>query len=86
MGWFTATVLYILIWWVALFAVLPLWTRPEQRPDKATGWRGAPERPLLGRKLLLTTFVALLIWGGCVAVIESGWISFRRAAQALPDE
>lgn len=86
MGWFTALVLYVLIWWVVLFAVLPLWTEPEARPDPTTGWRGAPRRPLLGRKILVTTLVAGIVWAGCAAVIESDWFSFRRAAQALPDQ
>ncbi len=86
MGWFTASVLFVLIWWTVLFAVLPLWVEPEARPDPATGWRGAPKHPRLGRKLLVTTLLTALIWAGSVAVIESGWISFRRAAQSLPDE
>lgn len=28
MGWFTGCVLYLLIWWTVLFAVLPLGVRP----------------------------------------------------------
>ena len=49
MNWFTGVVLYVLIWWTALFAVLPFGTRPVADPDGATGWRGAPERPYMLR-------------------------------------
>jgi predicted secreted protein len=86
MNWFTAFVLFVLIWWTTLFAVLPLGTRPVAAPDKLTGWRGAPEQPQLVRKLLLTTGISLLLWGACMGVITSGWISFRHGILALPQE
>jgi len=85
MGWFTACVLYVLIWWTALFAVLPLGTNPVPEPDQATGWRGAPEHPQLLRKLLLTTLVSTVIWGIVVGLIESDWLSFRHGILKMPD-
>ena len=42
MGWFTGVVLYVLIWWVVLFAVLPFGTKAVSEADAASGWRGAP--------------------------------------------
>ncbi len=85
MDWFTGAVLYALIWWVVLFAVLPFGVRPEDAPDAASGWRGAPARPRMGRKLLWTTLVATLVWAACVGLIESGWISFRSGFFALQE-
>jgi predicted secreted protein len=81
----TAIALYIVIWWTALFAVLPIGTRPVAEPDSVTGWRGVPERPRMGRKVLITTVVAAVIWAIVVAVITSGVISFRSGWLALPD-
>ncbi len=86
MGWFTGCVLYSLIWWTVLFAVLPVGTRPVAEADEATGWRGAPERPLLLRKVLATTLISGVVWLGCYAVISSDWLSFRHGWWALPDE
>ena len=86
MDWLTAAVLYLLIWWVVLFAVLPVGTRPEPEPDPNSGWRGAPARPRIGRKILATTLITAVIWGGCVALIDSGWLSFRHGWLALHDE
>ena len=86
MGWFTGCVLYSLIWWTVLFAVLPVGTRPVADADGATGWRGAPERPLLLRKVLATTLISAVVWLGCYAVISSDWLSFRHGWLALPDE
>ncbi len=77
MNGFTSFVLYTLIWWTVLFAVLPFGTRPVADADAATGWRGAPERPLIGRKLLATTVISAVLWGAAMLVIRSDWWSFR---------
>jgi predicted secreted protein len=85
MHWFTAFVLYVMIWWTVLFAVLPVGTRPIAEADTTTGWRGAPAKPMMARKLIATTLVSALLWGGAMLVIQSGWISFRSGWLALPD-
>ena len=77
MGWFTAGVLYVLIWWTMLFVVLPFGTKPQAGADPATGWRGAPERPRMLFKLAMTTLLSTALWAGCLAVIWSDWLSFR---------
>jgi predicted secreted protein len=84
MNWFTGVVLYLLIWWLALFAVLPIGTHAVQEPDDASGWRGAPERPRLWMKVGLTTLIACVIWLAAFALIESDWISFRHGWFAAP--
>ncbi len=87
MHWFTAAMLYIIIWWVILFAVLPFWVRPVDQSDAVPGgWRGAPEHPRLGRKFLVTTLVAGVVWAGCMAVIRSDWFSFRKGWLAMPED
>jgi len=87
MNWFTAFVLYVIIWWTLLFAVLPLWTRPEADARQVSGgWRGAPQRPLLLRKFLVTTAIATVICGGCVMLITSQYLSFRSGILYMPDK
>ena len=85
MGWFNGFVLFVLIWWTALFAVLPLGTAPVATPDQASGWRGAPAKPQIARKLVITTAVTIVIWSFCFAIIASDWISFRHGFAALPE-
>ena len=77
MNWFTSVVLYVLIWWTVLFAVLPFGSRPVADPDEATGWRGAPERPMMGRKLIATTLISTVLWAIGMAIILSPFLSFR---------
>ena len=50
---FTGIILYLLIWWLALFCVLPIGTRPDQQGKlEEGGWRGAPQKHLMGWKIL----------------------------------
>ena len=77
MNLFTAGVLYVLIWWVVLFAVLPFGPKPEIDPDEHTGWRGARPNPMIGRKVIVTTLIALVLWGGAYVLITGPWLSFR---------
>jgi predicted secreted protein len=86
MGPFNAVVLFVIIWWTVLFAVLPLGVKPVAEADPRSGWRGAPAQPRLGRKLLITTVISLLIWAACAAVITSGWLSFRHGPLAVPQD
>jgi predicted secreted protein len=84
-NWFTAFVLFVIVWWTVLFAVLPFGTRPVAEADQATGWRGAPERPRMGRKVLWTTGIAFVVWAAVLAIQASGWISFRTGWLSMPD-
>ncbi len=78
MHWFTGVVLFTMIWWTVLFAVLPIGTNPVADADPATGgWRGAPDRPRIGRKLLITTLVSAVLFLAALAVIQSDVLSFR---------
>ena len=76
MNWLTGVVVYILARWVCLFAVLPLWVTPAE-PGEPGHDAGAPRRPLMARKLALTSVVAAVIWLGIYIVVSEPWFSFR---------
>lgn len=82
MNWVSGIVLYILIWWVALFAVLPIGMQPKAEADQASGWRGAPAAPRIARKVVLTSVVACVVWLLVYLVIESDMLSFRHGLLA----
>jgi predicted secreted protein len=86
MNWFTGVVLFVIIWWTALFAVLPFGTRPVTQADDTSGWRGAPERPRLLMKVIVTTKVTCLLWTGSYLLIRSDYISFRHGVFAEPED
>ena len=74
---FNGIVLFVMIWWVVLFAVLPWGIRPLDTTANPARWQGAPERPLMWRKLAATTVVSLVLWGLAVTLIHTGVIDFR---------
>jgi predicted secreted protein len=61
MTWVTGVMVYIILWWLAWFAVLPLKVRvPENVP---LGHEvGAPENPRLVWKAGLALLIAAVLW------------------------
>ena len=64
MSIFTALAIYFVIWWIALFAVLPWGVRSQHEEGAfAPGTDpGAPVLPQLKRKLVWTTVVASAVF------------------------
>ena len=58
--------IYFVIWWTVLFAVLPFGIRNAHEAGEKVepgNDAGAPVAPHLGRKVLITSVVALLVFG-----------------------
>lgn len=77
MGWATGIMVYLVIWWTVLFAVLPLGVNRVSNPGTGEE-RGAPERPDLVRKAIITTVVAAALWIGFYLLHQADFFSFRR--------
>ncbi|HEY3148876.1 MAG TPA: DUF1467 family protein [Dongiaceae bacterium] len=60
--WFSQAAIFLLIWFVILFAVLPWGVRQPTEPEPGHD-PGAPVNPQLGRKAIITTVISLLVWG-----------------------
>jgi len=76
MNWFTGVLVYVMIWWVVLFTVLPWGIKVPEEPEPGHA-TSAPEQPRLVRKFTVTTVIATLLWGLAYYLIDSGLISFR---------
>lgn len=65
MSWPLGTALYFIIWWTLLFTILPFGIQSQhEAKDIVPGSDpGAPVLPKLGRKLLINTVVAAILWG-----------------------
>lgn len=64
--------IYFIIWWLTLFAMLPIGLRTQAEDDDvAIGTvRSAPTRFRAIRVFLLTTIVALVLFGGWYLVTQ----------------
>ena len=60
--------MYAMLWVVILFLVLPWGVRVSDRltPGHA---ESAPENPRIGLKLLLTSILAGMVWGGVFLIL-----------------
>jgi predicted secreted protein len=70
---------YVVIWWVVLFAVLPFGVRSQHETGEVVQGTepGAPVRPRLLRKFLITGLIAALVWGVVVVLWTVGESGLR---------
>lgn len=76
MGWLTLAAIYFTVWWVVLFAVLPVGVKPQEDPEPGTV-ASAPARPMLARKFLWTSIISAVIVGAGWAVFATGLLDWR---------
>lgn len=78
MGLVPGMVVFVIVWWLVLFCVLPWGVR---QPDAVAAGHadGAPENPRMWLRFLVTTLIATALWALVYAVTVSGWVSFREA-------
>jgi len=70
----TLIAMYFVIWWICLFAVLPLRVRTQGEAGEVVPGTpaSAPARPDLLLKAGITTVVAAIVLAGIVGLINSG--------------
>ncbi len=76
MGPVTGVVTFVIVWWTVFFAVLPLGVRSQLEEGEVTPGSepGAPARPDLRRKVVLTTVISAGVWLVVFAIVVSGVI------------
>ena len=62
MNWIGSFFIYIVVWWVVLFAVLPWGVQREENPELGHD-PGAPAVTHLKKKLIATTLITFMLWG-----------------------
>jgi predicted secreted protein len=82
MHWASGIMVFVVLWWLVIFAVLPWGVRI---PDKAEPGHAdsAPVRPMLGRKVLATTAITVVLWLVVYLIVQSDWLSFREMARHM---
>lgn len=76
MTWTSGIVLFVLIWWLVFFAVLPWGIR--RAGDETLGHdAGAPLKPRLRLKAAVTTAIAAILFGIAFWLVQSEYISLR---------
>jgi len=76
MSWFVGIGMYVVLWWIAIFAVLPWGVKPSPEGDPGHA-AGAPANPRLLRKAAITSVVAAVLWLIIYWAVTSDLIDFR---------
>lgn len=80
MSWTSLIAVYMLIWTVTLFAMLPIGVRTsdETGEEKIKGQAdSAPVKPMIAKKMLWTTCLAAVFMAIFMLALEFGLISFN---------
>lgn len=72
-----AIVLYVVIWFVTMFVVLPIGLRTQgDEGEIVPGTHaGAPSNFRLKRTLVIVTITGTIVWAIAAGIIMSGWIT-----------
>lgn len=74
----TGGLVYVVIWWLTFFMVLPWGISPIAEEDVEQGHAAsAPKKPRIVTKMAITTVIAVVLWYGAYLLAMSGLISFR---------
>jgi predicted secreted protein len=70
----SGAVVFILLWWWVFFMTLPFGIKTPDvvEPGHATS---APEKPMLKRKVIISTVIATFLFAIVYGIIDSGFIS-----------
>ncbi len=75
-------IVYILLWWVIIFTVLPWGVTRDEEAEKKGFANSAPINPYLKKKFIITSIITAIICLICYCLADYSVISFRELAQS----
>ena len=84
MGITGSIIVYVLIWWIIFFSVLPvgIQSNKEKFKEKIDGIDpGAPINPKIGKKFLITTLITSIIFIVIYYLVEFNLLNLREYSQ-----
>lgn len=73
-------IVFIIIWWIVFFSVLPLGIKSENKKftEKVSGNDpGAPKNPNIGKKFIYTTVITSIIFVGIYYMVSIDFLNIR---------
>lgn len=75
MNWMEIIVVFVMVWWMVLFMVLPVGVKRDESPQKGNA-SGAPKQANMVRKLWITTGIAVCVTGLYIFLMSHGYFDF----------
>ena len=82
MGLVSGIVVFFMVWWTALFVVLP-WGNRKSEVVEVGNVASAPENPNIFKKFVITTLLTCVIWLIIYGLIEANVINFYDLAEQM---
>ena len=80
MSIFTGIMVFVILWWVVFFTMLPIGVKTAEEAGEEVGEghaTSAPIRPRVWRKALWATLITVVLFGAYIAIESSGMVSLR---------
>ena len=84
MGITGSIIVYVMIWWIVFFSVLPIGIKSNKDifKDSIEGNDpGAPKNPNIGKKFLITTIITSILFIMIYYLVNNGFFNLRNFLQ-----
>ena len=84
MGITGAIIIYISIWWIVFFSILPIGIKSQNQEfkDNLTGNDpGAPKNPQIAKRFLITTLITSILFFSIYYIVTNGYFNLREYLQ-----
>ena len=70
-------IIYIIIWWIVFFAILPIDVNRNKNTKIEGEDPGSPENPKIAKKFLYTTIISLVIFLIIYYLVDYNYLNLR---------
>ena len=84
MGITGSIIVYVMIWWIVFFSILPVGIQSNKAifKDSLEGSDpGAPKNPKIGKKFLITTIITSILFIMIYYIVDLGFFNLRNFLQ-----
>ena len=84
MGITGSIIIYVMIWWIVFFSVLPIGIQSNNEIFKDTiegSDPGAPKNPKIAKKFLITTIITSILFVVIYYMANNGFLNLRNLLQ-----
>jgi predicted secreted protein len=81
----TAFAIFFVLWWIVLFVTLPFGVRSQQEEGKTIPGSdpGAPIASRMGRKLIWTTVISIVVYAIMMLAYNAGYLNVERLSNLM---
>ena len=71
-------IIFVLIWWIIFFSLLPIDVDRKHKEIVEGADKGSPENPKIAKKIIYTTIITSIIFIGIFMLVKYDYLNLRR--------